>query len=383
MHKKILIRFGELSLKGKNKMSFVKILANNIKNKCSLTNQQMTVKIDRIFIDYHPQFLEDLKYVFGISSYSVVSQVKNDVKDIEEEIKKQLTDENKSFKVISRRNDKSFHMNSIEMNIHFGNFIVQNSNYKVDIKNPEICFNIEIHKDYAYLFSKKYKGLGGLPVGSSGRILHLISGGIDSPVAAFLMMKRGIKIDYLSFLTPPHTDQKTIDKVNRIVELLNKYQGKTIIYSFNYSILMNYISLTSKNSYRITLMRRSFYRIASKLAIQNNYIGISNGENIGQVASQTLESINAIQEQASFPVYRPLLTNDKLETISLAQKIGTYEISIEKAIEACELFAPKNPVTKPSIQTCYELEKELADLENLENKSIEENIKYIVKKNKV
>lgn len=376
-NKKILIRFGEISLKGKNKMNFVNILANNIKNICEVNKEDIIIKINRIYLQYSKNYYDKLKFVFGITSYSIVTEIKTNMKLIEKELMSIIQKEKTfSFKVETKRKDKNFSLNSMEINRHLGSYIVENSSYYVDIHKPEIIIGIEIDKNFTYLFTSKKRGLGGMPVGSAGRVLHLISGGIDSPVAAYLMMKRGVKIDYLSFLTPPHTDEKTINKVSRIIELLNKYQGKSYCYSFDYSSIMNYISLTSNPSYKITLMRRSFYRIASKIAEKKNYLGISNGENLGQVASQTLESMQVIQKESSFPIYRPLLSFDKNETILIAKELGTYEISIEKAIEACELFAPKKPVTKPNIETCINLEKELKRLQELENAAIKENIEY-------
>ncbi|MGL5204889.1 MAG: tRNA uracil 4-sulfurtransferase ThiI, partial [Metamycoplasmataceae bacterium] len=272
-----------------------------------------------------------------------------------------------------------FKMTSIEMNNYFGSFIIKNSNYKVQIKNPDIEFNIEVHKEFTYVFSDKVIGLGGLPVGTAGKVLHLISGGIDSPVAAFEMMKRGVIVEFLSFLTPPHTDQKTMEKVDKIIKTLSKYQGTSKLYSFNYTDLMNYIGLTSKQAYKIVLMRRSFYRIASIIASENNCLGISNGENLGQVASQTLEAMNVVQSQAKLPVYRPLLTYDKLEIIKKGIDIQTYDISIMRANEACELFAPASPTTKPNMKVVQLLENELYDLDRLENEGIIKNIdiKYL------
>ncbi|MGL4183836.1 MAG: tRNA uracil 4-sulfurtransferase ThiI [Metamycoplasmataceae bacterium] len=377
MIKKILIRYGELSLKKKNKMTFVKILAKNIQEKCGLKKDQIEIKIDRIFIPYEEKFLNDLNYVFGISSFSIVDQIPSSLEDIKEHLLSSIKEDKeiKTFKIAARRNDKQFPIESIKLNSLMGELVLNNSNYKVDIKNPEITFNIEVHKNYTYIFYKKHLGLGGLPVGSSGKVLHLISGGIDSPVAAFLLMKRGLKVSFLSFLTPPHTDEKTKDKINRIISLLSLYQGTSTLFSANYSSIMNYISLISNESYRITLMRRSFYRIATKIAKYNNFLVLSNGENIGQVASQTIESMSAIHEQTNMPVFSPLLTYDKNEIINLAIKINTYEISIEKAIEACEFFAPPKPVTKPKAEICYSLEeKELINIKNLEEDLIKNQL---------
>ncbi|MGL5617533.1 MAG: tRNA uracil 4-sulfurtransferase ThiI [Metamycoplasmataceae bacterium] len=375
MNSKILVRYGELSLKGKNKMNFVRTLARNIKKICSLREEDIIISFDRIYLTYSEKTMSNLKYVFGISSYSKVYVCNSFIVEIEETIKKLIEHKNRTFKCISRRSFKDFAMTSIEMNNHFGSFILKNSNYKVQIKNPDIEFNIEVHKKFTYVFSDRVAGLGGLPVGTAGKVLHLISGGIDSPVAAFEMMKRGVIIEFLSFLTPPHTDQKTMDKIDEIIKTLTKYQGTSKLYSFNYTNLMNYIGMTSKQAYKIILMRRSFYRIASTIATENNCLGISNGENLGQVASQTLEAMNVVQDQATLPVYRPLLTNDKLDIIKRGIDINTYNISIIRASEACELFAPTNPTTKPNLKVAQSLEKELYNLSKFEEDGITKNIK--------
>ncbi|MDK2819711.1 MAG: tRNA 4-thiouridine(8) synthase ThiI [Mycoplasmataceae bacterium] len=375
MYDKILVRYGELSLKGKNKMTFVRTLARNIKKTCSIDEKDIVVSFDRIYIKYSKDVMDNLQYVFGISSYSGVYVCNSNITDIENTIRKLFNPNSKTFKCISRRSFKNFEMSSIEMNNHFGSFILSNNtNYKVQIKNPDDEFNIEVHKEYTYIFSTKTLGLGGLPVGTAGKVLHLISGGIDSPVAAFEMMKRGVHIEFLSFLTPPHTDQTTMDKVNQIITTLTKYQGASKLYSFNYTDLMNYIGMTSKQGYKIILMRRSFYRIASIIANENNCLGVSNGENLGQVASQTLEAMAVVQTQSTLPVYRPLLTHDKLDIIKKGILINTYNTSIIQASEACELFAPASPATKPSLKIAQYLEEELSNLFALESQGIQENI---------
>lgn len=186
-------------------------------------------------------------------------------------------------------------------------------------------------------------------------------------------MKRGIHVDFVNFVTPPHTDERTVEKVDRIVQHLTQFQGDSILYRNNYTDLMNYIGLVSDQGYKINLMRRSFYRIVSKLAEDRHYLGISNGENVGQVASQTLESMATIESQATLPVYRPLLTMDKLETIAIGEKIGTFALSLAKCDETCELFAPKEPVTKPSKLKAEKLEKELDEIFAMEEENYKNN----------
>lgn len=377
MYSEILIRFGELSTKGKNKMTFVRKLAKNIE---TLAGAKANVGFDRIFLDYSEETMKRLQYVFGIYSYSPVIKCETELEDIEKHVRElvSLEPDAKTFKIIAKRHWKGFNMSSSELNGHFGGMVLkENPNLSVDVKDPDLKIEIEIREKFTYIFKDRTLGLGGYPTGINGKVLHLMSGGIDSPVAALELMKRGIHVDFLNFVTPPHTDQKTIDKVNRLVQELVKYQGSAKIYRSNYTDLMNLIGLTSNQAYKINLMRRSFYRIASKLAHWNKYLALSNGENLGQVASQTLESIQTIASQATLPIYRPLLTADKLDTINKAKKLGLFEIMIEKANESCEIFAPKAPVTKPREFESKRLEEELFGLLDLEAKNLDEQIEKI------
>lgn len=378
MYDKILIRFGELSLKGKNKIFFINKLVTNIQNICNIKFENIDIQIDRIFIPFSEENLNSLNYVFGISSFSPVIKSKTNLEVWKNIVLNLELNQYSTFKMNCRRKWKNFHMDSLELNNYFGSIILKNfAKLKVDVKNPDIELNIEIHKDYSYIFWKKYIGLGGLPVGSSGKALHLLSGGIDSPVAAFEMMKRGVKLYFLSFISPPHTDEMTIKKIKLILEELNKYQSKSTLFLFNYTDLMNYIGLVSNQAYKIVLMRRSFYRIATIIANQKNCLAISNGENLGQVASQTMEAMKTIHSQTNLPVFQPLLTKDKLETIKQSEKLNLFNISIIKACETCELFAPNNPATKPTESTASNLEQELDMLLELEKKSIEKNIEKL------
>ncbi|CAM9118194.1 tRNA uracil 4-sulfurtransferase ThiI [Mycoplasma todarodis] len=370
MYGTILIRFGELSTKGKNKMSFVRQLEKNIKK---LMGVEPEVLFDRMFLEYSEENMEGLQRIFGISSYSPVMTVDTEMETIKDAALKlaQKFPEAKTFKIAARRHWKKFEKTSQELNGLLGGHILENTDLTVNVKKPDLKIEVEVRNGKSYVFCERTQGLGGYPVGINGKVLHLISGGIDSPVAAFELMKRGLHVDYLSFITPPFTDNKTREKISEIVNLLNKYQGKSYIYRLTYTDLMHTIGLTSKQSYKITLMRRSFYRIASKIAESRGFLAIANGENIGQVASQTLESIHTIQEQATLPVLRPILTADKIETINKGIQIGTYEISIVQASETCELFAPKAPVTKPTPKEAYRLEEEFGNLLELEDKCME------------
>ncbi|CAL58829.1 putative tRNA sulfurtransferase [Mycoplasmopsis agalactiae] len=374
MYEKILIRYGELTLKGKNRDSFIAQLARNIK---LITGEYPETKYDRMFLTYSDANLEKLQYVFGITSYSPVIFCENNLEKITNSAIKLVNKDDKTFKISARRNNKKFELTSAEINQKVGASVLKHYPLiKVDVHNPECNINIEVRSDKTYLFSKTYEALGGLPVGISGSTLHLMSGGIDSPVAAFKLMKRGLKVSFLSFISPPQTDEKTIGKIKDLVSVLSKYQGKSHLYLANYSKLMNYISFTSNESYRINLMRRSFYRIASKFAKGKNIMTLSNGENLGQVASQTIESLSTIASASDLLILRPLIANDKVETINIAKQIKTYDISIEKAKETCELFAPKNPVTKPNLATALRLEEELTQLKDLEEELLANEIEH-------
>ena len=383
MFKNILIRFGELSLKGKNKMNFVNILAQNIRKICNVEYKDMNIQIDRIFIPFSAENINNLNYVFGISSFSPVIKINSDLSTIETKLLSIDLDKYSSFKINCRRKWKEFPMNSMELNQHLGNLILTNKkNLKVKVKDADIEVNVEIHADFAYIFWEKIKGLGGLPVNSSGKVLHLLSGGIDSPVAALEMIKRGVKVNFLSFISPPHTDETTIKKIKMIVNELTKYQIESRLFLFNYTDLMNYIGLTSNQAYKIVLMRRSFYRIADNIAKKFQCLGISNGENLGQVASQTLEAMNTIHSQTTLPIYQPLLTNDKIETINKSEKFNLFQISTIKACETCEIFAPNHPATKPNNEVAIQLENELDMLKELEKKSLDENVELCYFNNK-
>ncbi|MDI3351661.1 tRNA uracil 4-sulfurtransferase ThiI [Mycoplasmopsis arginini] len=370
--KEILIRYGELTLKGENKKDFINQLRKNLE--LYIPKNELKVEYDRAFCKFSESNLNSLRYIFGISSYSIVYKTSNELKDIEQLVLK-IARENtfKSFAIKARRHNKNYKLTSSELNMHFGGLILNNfENKTVDLTNADLFIYIEVRDKYTYVFSNYIDGLGGMPVSSSGRVLHLISGGIDSPVAANLLQKRGLKVAFLNFITPPHTDEKTTQKIDQIIQNLTKYQGSSTLFQINYTKLMNYIGLVSNQKYKITLMRRSFYRIAQKIAKKYNIKALSNGENLAQVASQTLESIYTISEVCNLPIFRPLLTFDKNETIKIAEKLGTMEISIQKACETCELFAPRFPATKPTREEARKLENELDQIEKIEDEIIKQ-----------
>lgn len=372
MYKKILIRYGELVLKGKNRTTFIKQLGSNIKE---ILNTEYEMEFDRMYIPYSEENLKNLKYVFGISSFSPVIETNKNLEDIQSAITKLINKNASTFKIAARRNDKSFELNSNQLNNLLGGFVLKNSHLKVNVKNPDQIFNIEIRKNSVYVFDKSINGIGGIPVGISGKVLHLISGGFDSPVAAYLLMKRGFKIDFLTFVTPPQTDETTINKIKNLTKVLSRYQKESNLYVCDFSLISSYIEFTEFKSFKIILMRRSFYRIASELAKQNEILMISNGENLAQVASQTNESMAVIGSSIKNEILRPLLTYDKNEIINLSKVIETHDISILKSKEACELFAPKNPVTKPTEAKTLRIESKLDELKTYEEIVLNQKMK--------
>lgn len=374
MYKKILIRYGELVLKGKNRTTFIKQLGSNIKE---ILNTEYEMEFDRMYIPYSEENLKNLKYVFGISSFSPVIETNKNLEDIQSAITKLINKNASTFKIAARRNDKSFELNSDQLNNLLGGFVLKNSHLKVNVKNPDQIFNIEIRKNSVYVFDKSINGIGGIPVGISGKVLHLISGGFDSPVAAYLLMKRGFKVDFLTFVTPPQTDETTIDKIKNLTKVLSRYQKESNLYVCDFSLISSYIEFTEFKSFKIILMRRSFYRIASELAKQNEILMISNGENLAQVASQTNESMAVIGSSIKNEILRPLLTYDKNEIINLSKVIETHDISILKSKEACELFAPKNPVTKPTEAKTLRIESKLDELKTYEEIVLNQKMKKI------
>lgn len=356
MYDMILIRYGELTTKGKNRMEFINKLRDNVKYQIhDFKNAKIIKEYDRMFIELNGEnaelIIDKLKDIFGIHSFSLVKKMENDLDAISEYSLKIAQAENaKTFKVNVKRNDKSFPKTSDEIKRIVATVILKNTELKVDVHNPELEILIEIRKDASYITTSKIKGAGGYPLGMGGKVMLMLSGGIDSPVAAYLLMKKGITVEFVHFATPPHTTEESLYKVMDLVKVLKKYGGGLKLHVVDFTPIQNEIFCASRDSYRITVMRRFFYRIAKELAEKRGCLAIANGESLGQVASQTLESIMAINDVTNFPVIRPLATMDKLEIINIAERIGTYTTSIIPHEDCCTLFVPKNPVTKPKVE---------------------------------
>ena len=375
MEKLIMIKYGELTTKKDNRKEFIKILTQNIER---LIDQKIEIIKDnsRMFIKCEDEIVaKKLKKIFGIHGISIVYKVNN---NYEEVLKKSLEimDKNKkTFKVITKRSDKDFNIKSMDYSRHLGGLILKNSNYKVDVHNPEITLNVEIRKEGTYIYTDEIKGPGGYPVGVQGKGLLMLSGGIDSPVAGYLAMKRGVNIEAIYFDSPPHTSAEAKNKVKKLTEILNEYSGRVKLHVVPFTKIQEEIYKKCPDNYMITIMRRMMYRISEKYAKKINAKIIINGESIGQVASQTLESMVCINNVTNMPVIRPVATYDKLEIIELAKKINTYETSILPYEDCCTIFVPKHPVIKPELEKAIEYENNI-EYEKLIDECID-NIKTI------
>ena len=378
MDKLILIKYGELTTKKDNRKFFIKELVNNIRKK--IDDIEIEYSLDRMYIKSNniDDTISKLKEVFGIYSIIECYKVNTNIDEIKDTILNLLKNKNfKTFKVVTKRSDKSFPISSMEFSSKIGGIILKNIESKVDVHNPDIYVNIEIKNGYTYIYTNEIKGLGGYPVGVQGKGLLMLSGGIDSPVAGYLALKRGIDVECIYFDSPPHTSIEAKNKVIDLANILNKYSGKIKIFVVPFTKLQETIYKNVQNEYMITIMRRMMYRIVHKLALKNKCKVIINGESIGQVASQTLTSINTINSVTNFPIIRPVCCLDKLEIIEISKKIGTYDISIRPYEDCCTVFVPKHPSINPDINKCLEFEKNF-DYESLIDEAIN-NVQVIYK----
>ena len=351
----VLIRYGELSTKGKNRKDFIRKLDQNIRHMLkdfpALTYQRT---FDRIYIRLNgedPEKIRELlSKVSGISSFSFTEKVPSDLNAIEEACLRIASESGKhTFKIITKRHDKTFPLNSDGINRAVAGEILKATDLKVDVHEPELEIRIEVHSDFTYLTSEKIPGAGGYPAGINGKVLLMLSGGIDSPVAAYELMKRGLDVEAVHFASPPYTSENARQKVLDLAGMVSVYnQLRVRVHFVEFTDLQLEIYKAAGDPYAVTLMRRMMFRIAEQIAREEGCLALATGESVGQVASQTLESIACINEVISMPVLRPLICVDKVDIIDLARKIGTYETSILPYEDCCTIFDPKNPVTKPT-----------------------------------
>lgn len=358
----ILIRYGELSLKGKNRKNFIHKLLENLKKALKgFESLEFETQYDRMYIYLHEEdvnLVSDIvAKVFGISSFSPAIKVEPDMDAILEAVRHSVNlEEPHTFKIKARRHDKMFPVESDTINRMAAAVILKNSDWKVDVHHPEVTILIEVREDAAYIMADKIEGAGGFPVGIGGRSMLLLSGGIDSPVAGYLMMKRGVHIEAIHFAAPPYTSADARDKVFQLARLIAPYQGDLVVHVIPFTTLQLAIYKNAPESYAITLMRRMMMRVAAGLAEKRHCLAISTGESVGQVASQTLESLYVINNVTTTPIIRPVVCMDKVEIIDISRRIGTYETSIQPFEDCCTIFTPKSPVTKPKLDKCIEYE---------------------------
>ena len=379
MNKVILIKYGELTTKKSNRKFFINTLYNNVLKKLKDLDVIISKDMSRMYIEYDSinenLVLKRIGEIFGIHAYEIAYKVETDKDNILDTIKEVLSsnidNNNYTFKVETKRSYKKFSMDSMECNHFFGSFVLKNfSNLKVDVHNPNIVVHVEIREKYSYVYLNEYKGIGGYPVGTLGRGLLMLSGGIDSPVAGYLALKRGIKLDLVYFEAIPHTSLEARNKVIELSKKLSIYGGEMRLIIVPFTKLQETIYQNVDGNYSITIMRRMMYRIMEKLALRFKGLVIINGESIGQVASQTLTSMNVINSVTNIPVIRPVACFDKLEIIELSKKIDTYDISILPYEDCCTVFVPRHPVINPVLSECIKMESKF-DYEALIDEIIE------------
>ncbi len=384
MNKLIMIKYGELSTKKDNINSFLKQLKKNVE--FALKELKVTISFDkgRMFVETEniDKVIDKLQYVAGIHEYNIVYKMEynEDIDLLGNNILEHVKDMDfNTFKVTTKRSNKKYPLESMETSRIIGAIILKNTdNKKVDVHNPDLVVNVEIRLNAIYYYFNSEKGLGGYPVSTAGKGLLMLSGGIDSPVAGYMAIKRGVKIEALYFESPPHTSEEAKNKVINLAKKLAVYNNDIKLHVINFTKIQEAIYRNIPHDYLITIMRRMMYRISERIAHRNRCKIVINGESIGQVASQTLSSMSVINEVVKIPVIRPLACFDKLDIINISEKIDTYKISIEPYEDCCTIFVPKHPVINPEHDKCEEYEK-LIEYEELIREAIknEEVIKII------
>ena len=376
----ILVRLGDLTLKGKNQSSFLRRLFTLVHEKLEGLDIKVENRHDRIYIDPKNEDIdkitERLDLISGISSYSFVVKCSNDLDQIKENAYNLVSSEAKEglkFKVDTKRANKKYPMLSLEVSQAVAGYVLSKVKVlKVDVHHPDLTLHIELRDDDAYLYTKQIRALGGFPVGVAGKGLLLMSGGIDSPVAGILAMRQGIEVECLHFESTPLTSIESAQKVVDLAKIMARYMPNNTLKVHFVPFKELHMALLDNvpESYNITIMRRMMYRIASKFAIKNDDLCLICGESVGQVASQTLGSMRCINSVTNLPVLRPLCTYDKVDIINLAYKFKTFDISIKPFEDCCTVYVPKNPTTNPKIDKAEHFEASF-DYETLVNEAVE------------
>lgn len=377
-YSEIMVRYGELSTKGKNRMRFIKQLRRNIKDVLSPFPQvEITAVRDRAHIYLnganYEAVAQNLKEVFGIQNFSPVYKVEKSIPALEAavlEIMSSIYKEGMTFKISSKRSDHSFEQDSRELNVTLGDVVFHHFPYaQVAMKGPDINLQVEIREEAAYLTHERIRAAGGLPVGTSGKGMLMLSGGIDSPAAGYLALKRGVEIEAVHFASPPYTSPGALKKAHDLTRKLTKFGGNIQFIEVPFTEIQEEIKEKAPEAYLMTLTRRFMLRITDKIREVRNGQIIVNGESLGQVASQTVESMLAINAVSTTPIIRPVVTMDKLEIIEIAQEIDTFDISIQPFEDCCTIFAPDRPKTNPKIKNVEQYEQRL-DVDGLVERAV-------------
>ena len=382
MKTRILIRYGELSTKGRNKKMFTQKLASNIK-KALVDYPQVKVipDYDFMYLDLHeaPEeaVIEKVKPIFGIQSISPVYIIEKNMevaKKVVLDLLSQEILEGKTFKIMTKRSDHTFEMDTNQINLFLGDAVLEiYPEIKVQLKQPDITVRIDVRREHIMVSLKTIQGAGGLPVGTSGRVMLMLSGGIDSPVAGYLAMKRGMEIQCVHFASPPYTSPQALEKTKLLAAKIARFGGSIQFLTVPFSRIQEEIKKSVPEAYLMTIMRRFMLRITDQLRENARALAIANGESVGQVASQTLDSMVAINDVTNTPIIRPVATMDKLDIIKVAEEIDTFELSIQPFEDCCTVFAPPSPKTKPKLEKARQYEQRL-DVEGLIKEAVEQTV---------
>lgn len=389
MYDRILIRYGEISTKGRNRNKFIDKLRKSVRKAIEdFPKAHVQSDRDRMYVLLNGEdgikVSERLKNVFGIQSFSPAVKVEKDItvmKAAALDLFKRLYSDGKTFKITGKRSDKKFELDTNEINYEFGGYLLTNiPGLKVDVKNPDINLQIEVRDEAAYLSAETIRGAAGLPVGSSGKAMLMLSGGIDSPVAGYLSMKRGIEVEGVHFASPPFTSERAKQKVVDLTKKLSEVSGQMVLHIVPFTEIQQMIHKQVPENYTMTTTRRLMLRVTDRLREKNGGLAIITGESLGQVASQTIESMYAINEVTNTPILRPLITTDKTEIMDIAAKINTLEISNLPYEDCCTVFVPSSPKTKPKLEKVQHYES-FFDFEPLIDKAVKETETIVVKPN--
>lgn len=385
MYNILIVKYGEIGVKGKNRYIFENKLIKNVKNilkpigKFNVYKEYGRIYVDLDGYDYE-EVVEEVKKVFGIVGVCPAVRAEKDYNLLKELALKMLEEKieqgYKSFKVDSRRGDKDFKLTSQEMSLDIGGYLVSQVKDKiaVDVRNPEVKIHCELRQNHVMVYSDTIPGYGGLPLGTNGRAMSLLSGGIDSPVASWMVAKRGMELECIHFHSYPFTSEKSQEKVRDLAQILAKYCGRVRLHKVNMLEIQKSIGLNCKDEEMTIISRRFMMRIAERVAESRHCDALVTGESIGQVASQTIQGLTCTNASVKMPVFRPLIAMDKTEIIEVAQKIGTFETSILPEEDCCTVFSPKKPVTKPKLDRIEKSENKL-DVEKLIQDAID-NIEF-------